>query len=68
MALSISGHVYGIGDCGQAMVKSRCPECSEEIGGERHALVATSQRALEMTGGREVVPADPFAVRFGLEF
>lgn len=58
------GHVYGIGDCGQAMVKSRCPECKEEIGGERHLLVGTSQRAVEMTSGRAESPPDPFVVRY----
>ncbi|KAH7708252.1 NFX1-type zinc finger-containing protein 1-like protein [Aphelenchoides avenae] len=63
------GHVYGIGECGMAMVRSRCPECQEEIGGEDHRLVATSQQALEMTGGRPPPPPpNPFVVRFGPEW
>ena len=27
------GHIYSIGDCGQAMVESKCPECGSKIGG-----------------------------------
>ncbi|KAI1714330.1 AAA domain-containing protein [Ditylenchus destructor] len=37
------GHLYGIGDCGMAMVSSKCPECNEEIGGSQHRLVSTSR-------------------------
>ncbi|KAI1716014.1 AAA domain-containing protein [Ditylenchus destructor] len=39
------GHLYGIGDCGEAMVQSKCPECKEVIGGSGHRLVPTSQDA-----------------------
>ncbi|KAI1714328.1 NFX1-type zinc finger-containing protein 1 [Ditylenchus destructor] len=37
------GHLYGIGDCGRAVVQSQCPECNEEIGGLEHRLISTSQ-------------------------
>uniref|UniRef100_A0A914XBR8 NFX1-type zinc finger-containing protein 1 n=1 Tax=Plectus sambesii TaxID=2011161 RepID=A0A914XBR8_9BILA len=42
------GHLYGIGECGQAMQRAKCPECNEDIGGESHRLVASSQEAPEM--------------------
>ncbi|KAI1711480.1 AAA domain-containing protein [Ditylenchus destructor] len=42
---ALSGHLYGIGDCGMAMVQSQCPVCKEEIGGSDHRLVSTSQDA-----------------------
>ncbi|CAG8601009.1 5250_t:CDS:1, partial [Rhizophagus irregularis] len=31
---------YTIGDCGRAWVKSVCPDCNAEIGGESHQLTA----------------------------
>ena len=51
LILIFIGHIYGIGDCGQAMVKSRCPECKAEIGGESHMLLATNKEDSEMTRG-----------------
>ncbi|KAK2717012.1 NFX1-type zinc finger-containing protein 1-like isoform X2 [Artemia franciscana] len=33
-----NGHIYCIGDCGVAMMESRCNECGEIIGGESHRL------------------------------
>jgi hypothetical protein len=33
-----NGHLYGIGDCGGAMVKSKCPTCKSTIGGTNHVL------------------------------
>lgn len=33
-------HVYYIGDCGGAVVESRCNECGATIGGTRHSLTA----------------------------
>ncbi|GBC28104.1 uncharacterized protein OCT59_008525 [Rhizophagus irregularis] len=35
-----NGHPYTIGDCGRAWVKSVCPDCNAEIGGESHQLTA----------------------------
>ena len=34
------------------MVRSKCPECGEDIGGENHALVTTNAVATEMDGSR----------------
>ncbi len=31
-----NGHFYVIGDCGQPMQNSRCPECGSQIGGMGH--------------------------------
>ena len=42
-----NGHVYAIGDCGGATVKSRCPECKGVIGGVNHALVEGNDHAAE---------------------
>ncbi|KAK0419938.1 hypothetical protein QR680_014416 [Steinernema hermaphroditum] len=44
------GHLYGIGDCGQAMVQSRCYECNAEIGGREHRLLQSNMLDREMTG------------------
>ena len=38
-----NGHAYVIGECGLAMVESRCPECGEKIGGKDHTLLATNK-------------------------
>ena len=40
-----NGHMYAIGDCGQAMQRGSCPECGEAVGGEHHRLVATNTPA-----------------------
>lgn len=45
-----NGHVYAIGDCGGAMVKSECPECKATIGGVDHSLVEGNALASEMDG------------------
>uniref|UniRef100_A0A914E3E7 RZ-type domain-containing protein n=1 Tax=Acrobeloides nanus TaxID=290746 RepID=A0A914E3E7_9BILA len=54
------GHIYGIGECGQAMKLSVCPECKEEIGGSNHQLVNTSSAANEMTLGVPMRQLDSF--------
>ena len=33
------GHIYSIGNCGYAMMKSKCPKCGLDIGGEGHNLL-----------------------------
>ena len=38
-----NGHAYVIGECGLAMVESRCPECGEKIGGKDHTLLKTNK-------------------------
>ena len=60
------GHYYGIGDCGMAMMTSRCPECGETIGGGDHHLVGTSQGADELNTGLPVPIhiLNPFAVHY----
>jgi hypothetical protein len=40
-----NGHPYFIGDCGRAMQESTCNECSAQIGGILHQLLATYQPA-----------------------
>ena len=39
-----NGHPYFIGECGGASELSKCPECGEEIGGERHNLLSSNRR------------------------
>ena len=38
-----NGHAYVIGECGLAMIESRCPECGEKIGGKDHQLLKTNK-------------------------
>ena len=38
-----NGPAYVIGECGLAMIESRCPECGEKIGGKDHTLLATNK-------------------------
>lgn len=38
-----SGHPYFIGDCGGAMVTSRCFECGAEIGGSSHRVLGSNR-------------------------
>ena len=38
-----NGHPFFIGECGGAMEESRCFECGEAIGGQRHVLLASNQ-------------------------
>ncbi|XP_033009836.1 LOW QUALITY PROTEIN: NFX1-type zinc finger-containing protein 1 [Lacerta agilis] len=45
-----NGHFYVIGECGGAMQTTRCPECQETIGGERHMLESSNRLAPEMDG------------------
>ncbi len=52
-----NGHIYVIGDCGGAMVRSRCNECGATIGGDSHRLDATNRLAGEMDGAQQ--PAWP---------
>uniref|UniRef100_A0A915EPG5 RZ-type domain-containing protein n=1 Tax=Ditylenchus dipsaci TaxID=166011 RepID=A0A915EPG5_9BILA len=60
-----NGHIYGIGDCGQASQASRCPTCNESIGGVNHRLADNNQLALEMTAGvPPPAPVDPFMVLY----
>ncbi|XP_053101966.1 NFX1-type zinc finger-containing protein 1-like [Hemicordylus capensis] len=37
------GHLYAIGECGQPMQESRCPECGATIGGQHHRLNADNE-------------------------
>lgn len=43
-----NGHYYAIGECGQAMQTSVCPDCAESIGGERHNLLGTNSAATDL--------------------
>lgn len=46
------GHIYAIGECGGAMVRSKCPECGAVIGGANHTLEEGNELAPEMDGAR----------------
>jgi hypothetical protein len=39
-----NGHIYTIGECGQAMEVSRCAECGAVIGGTDHHLLSSNTR------------------------
>ena len=43
-----NGHIYCIGECGGAMVESKCPGCGASIGGTRHQILSDNQHAGEM--------------------
>ena len=45
----IVGHIYAIGNCGQANEHGICPECKSRIGGMGH-LQTDNTSAHEMTG------------------
>ncbi len=45
-----NGHIYAIGNCGGAMVESRCNECQARIGGTQHRLLGDNRFAGEMDG------------------
>ena len=45
-----NGHYYAIGDCGGAMVESRCPDCNALIGGSNHQLAQGNTFASELGG------------------
>ncbi|KAG2495159.1 hypothetical protein HYH03_006767 [Edaphochlamys debaryana] len=40
-----NGHPYTIGNCGQAMQSSRCPECGAPMGGNNHTLQGRNRQA-----------------------
>ena len=40
-----NGHPYFIGNCGQAMQQSVCPECGTAVGGSRHTLLQSNRSA-----------------------
>ncbi|BFZ14774.1 hypothetical protein BsWGS_17813 [Bradybaena similaris] len=43
-----NGHIYAIGECGQAMEESVCPECKAKIGGANHQLLSDNAWAPDM--------------------
>jgi hypothetical protein len=43
-----NGHLYVIGDCGQAMECARCVECGAVIGGMNHVLYSTNSAATDL--------------------
>ncbi|CAG5118745.1 unnamed protein product [Candidula unifasciata] len=43
-----NGHIYAIGECGQAMEESVCPECKAKIGGANHQLLTDNAWAPDM--------------------
>ena len=47
-----NGHIYNIGECGGAMVRSRCPECGATIGGSNHQLHSDNVHAGEFDNSR----------------
>lgn len=53
-----NGHVYAIGECGGAMVESKCPECSAAIGGTNHNLLQGNAVASEMDGAEHAAWSD----------
>ncbi|KAK6976420.1 NFX1-type zinc finger-containing protein 1 [Biomphalaria glabrata] len=50
-----NGHIYAIGDCGQAMEESRCPDCKEKIGGTNHRLLPTNAWAQHMDNAQQPI-------------
>jgi hypothetical protein len=46
-----NGHLYFIGNCGQAMQESRCNECGVPIGGTHHQLLQSNRSARERIEG-----------------
>ena len=47
-----NGHIYAIGECGGAMVESKCNECGASIGGGHHSLRGDNSLSWEMDGSR----------------
>jgi len=41
------GYQYAIGDCGQAMISAKCPECHLMIGGQMHTLNVGQEGVME---------------------
>ena len=52
------GHYYCIGECGGAMEIGKCPECGDQIGGERHKLIHGNELASEMDGASHAAWSD----------
>ncbi|NWY07918.1 ZNFX1 protein, partial [Nothoprocta ornata] len=53
-----NGHIYVIGECGGAMERGVCPECSAAIGGTNHTLDSTNSLASEMDGATHAAWSD----------
>ncbi|NXA43061.1 ZNFX1 protein, partial [Eudromia elegans] len=53
-----NGHVYVIGECGGAMERGKCPECSAPVGGMNHTLDSTNSLAPEMDGATHAAWSD----------
>ena len=49
-----NGHPFAIGDCGGAVMATKCPECGEEIGGTGHKLKDTNKPLGKITGDGSV--------------
>ena len=47
-----NGHIYNIGQCGGAMVTSKCPHCKVLIGGRCHQLLSDNVHAGEFDGSQ----------------
>lgn len=47
-----TGHIYAIGNCGGAMMESKCPECKTVIGGGNHRLADGNRHSSVMDGSR----------------
>lgn len=43
-----NGHLFVIGDCGGAMVESKCPDCGSVVGGRSHTLAAGNKNVRSM--------------------
>ena len=57
-----NGHAYVIGECGLAMIESRCPECGEKIGGKDHQLLKTNKLVdfdLDVKNNINITPVKP---------
>ena len=57
-----NGHAYVIGECGLAMIESRCPECGEKIGGRDHQLLKTNKLVdfdLDVKNNINITPVKP---------
>ncbi|CAL1546453.1 unnamed protein product [Lymnaea stagnalis] len=50
-----NGHIYAIGECGQAMEESKCPDCKAKIGGTNHNLLPNNTWAQDMDGAENPV-------------
>jgi hypothetical protein len=57
-----NGHLYLIGDCGGAMVRSSCPDCGAVVGGGDHRLAAGNANVPSMAAVVETAMAANAAV------